>query len=76
MNNVLLVSSLIMLIIGLIALFGRGALYGSHVRRAQARRRTPTDERVWTRNLTLGGAFLIVIAVLGLIAVFGTQPIA
>ncbi|GEM_PF-1250959 len=76
MNNLLLIGSIVLLLLGGFAVLGRNALYAAHVRRATVRRREPGDAQTWTRNLLLGGGFLVIIGVLGLIAVFGAAATA
>lgn len=70
MNVVLLISSLVMLGIGLFAILRRQALWDAHVRRSQVLGRNPGDVAVWSRNLLYGGVFFLILAALGLIAAF------
>lgn len=65
----LLVSSVILIALGLLSVLMRDALWERIVRRRTALGRAVGDELAWKRNILIGGTALIGVGALGIIAV-------
>ena len=73
MNIPLVIGSVVMLLIGAIAISQRDNLWAAHVRRSQALGKNPGDEITWKRNSLRGGLFLVLLGGLGIVAMVGAM---
>ncbi len=69
----LLITSIILVAMGLYSILGRGSLWEAHVRRNTILGREIGDEAKWKRNLVYGGVILLVVGILGFVAL-ATRP--